>query len=242
MIFEGIRIQNDQIVFDFNDDLDGDVIPLKFQKMNKTLSTRNGVTVYFGYKYSNGANPTQLADVRDAIKTLNYNLINKGDLKLMINKAVNNFLKVSPTKFDIIITPKSSGGLVNLIAESFKQKLGNSVMVAPDTIVKNAVSDIKIDPTKIHKLTPSWINSFEKIIQKGSFKMKSVPIPLRRVIIDFLKFNDATSREIYNKIANGNVLILDDIYTGGSTFSEIVRIINNQSPRSVSGFIFLLSS
>ena len=46
-LFEGIRIENGQIVFDFKSDLPTDVIPLKFQKINKSLSTRQGTRIYF---------------------------------------------------------------------------------------------------------------------------------------------------------------------------------------------------
>lgn len=244
-LFEGIRIENGEVVFDFKMDLPTDVIPLKFQKINKSLSTRQGTRIYFAYKYNESANPEEIAKVRQAIKMLDYSTISESDLKLMISKSVNNFLSISDNNFDVIVTPKSSGGLANKIAQAFKDKLGSNVLIATDSIVKASVNDIQIDPEKLKKMNPGQIQNINKVIQSatkdGSFKMKSVPIPMRRTIIDFMKFDNAMSREIFNRIAQGSVLLIDDIYTGGSTFNEMSRLINLQSSNPLTGFVFLLS-
>ena len=70
--------------------------------------------------------------------------------------------------------------------------------------------------------------------------MKSIPIPMRRLIIDFMTFSNDTTRQIYNSLS-GNILLLDDIYTGGSTFNEMSRIINEYEPQSLTGSVLLLS-
>jgi hypothetical protein len=245
MLFEGIRLRGNNIVFDFQNDLETDVIPLRFQKFNKSLSTRNGIKVYFGYRYQEGVNKDELVQVRDAIKTLDYSRLDKGSLQLMIQKAVNNFLQVSDQDFDLIITPKSSSGLPNLIAQTFKQKLGQNVLLANDSIVKSDIGDIKIDPVKAKKLSPEQRQNIEKVIhsasKSGSFKMKQIPIPMRRIIIDFMKFDSELDRKIFNALNNGRVLLIDDIYTGGSTFTEMTRIIQVSNPENITGFILLLS-
>lgn len=245
MIFEGIRLKGDNIIFDFKNDVKDDVIPLQFQKFNKGLSTRNGVKIYFAYRYQEGVDKDQLAYVRDAIKTLNPK-IDGGSLKLMLQKAINNFLKVTGQNFDLIITPKSSSGLPNLIARAFKEKIGANVILASDSIVKSSIEDIKIDPVKAQKLRPDQKQNIEKVIasatKTGSFKMKQVPIPMRRVIVDFMKFDSDLDRRIFNALNGGRVLLIDDIYTGGSTFTEMNRIIQSTDPENVTGFIFLLSN
>lgn len=245
MLFEGIRLSGNDIIFDFQNDLENDIIPLRFQKFNKGLSTRNGAKVYFGYRYQPGADKDQLSYVRDAIKTLDYSRIDKRSMQLMIQKAVNNFLQVTGQSFDLIITPKSSSGLPNLIANTFKQKLGNNVLLVSNSIVKSDISDIKIDPVKAQKLTPEQRINIEKVIKSasksGSFKMKQVPIPMRRVIIDFMKFDSELHRRVFNALNNGKVLLIDDIYTGGSTFTEMNRIIQLTNPEQITGFILLLS-
>ena len=243
LIVEGIRKDGDNIIFDFTQDFKDDIIPLKFQRFNKKLSTRFGTNIYFGYRYNEG-HGEDLTFVRDAIKYLDFSKINENDLKLMIQKAANNFVKVNGNKIDLIITPKSSGKLVNYIAKIFKEKLGGNVLLATDVLVKNTVNNIKIDPQKIDKLNDQQrknvINAIRSATKTGSFKMKSIPIPMRRLIIDFMTFSNDTTRQIYNSLS-GNILLLDDIYTGGSTFNEMSRIINEYEPQSLTGFVLLLS-
>lgn len=241
-LIEGIRIVGDNVVFNFNQDSEGDIIPLKFQKFNRKLSTRSGTEIYFGYQYNSNVNSDELVKVREAIKMMTANI---SDIRLMVMKAINGYLKITNTIPDIIITPKSSGPLVNFIAKLFKEKLGDNVLIATDIIVKNTVENIQIDPVKLKNMDPNQINNIKNIIKSafktGSFKMKSVPIPMRRVIIDFMKFDDAVTKTIFNKINTGNVLLLDDIYTGGSTFNEMMRILKTQNPQNMNGFILLLS-
>lgn len=242
-LIEGIRVVNDDIIFDFNEDLPTDLISLKFQKFNKKLSNRAGTDIYFGYRYNQGIDSNDLALVRDAIKMMKPS-IDENNINLLISKAVNNFLKLN-NKFDIIITPKSSSPLVNKMAKFFKEKLGQNTMLATDLIVKNSVENIKIDPIKLQGMDQTQKNNVLSAIKSatktGSFKMKSIPIPMRRIIIDFMKFENDTNREIFNRINDGNILLIDDIYTGGSTFNEMTRIISQHSPNTLTGFVLLLS-
>ena len=244
LILEGIRKSGDDIVFDFTKDFNTAIISLNVQRFNKKLSTRVGTHIYFGYQYNEGGGQN-LAVVRDAIKYLDFSKINESDLRLMIVKAVTNFIKVNGNKIDLIITPKSSGKLVNYIAELFKEKLGSNVLLATDTLVKNTVDNIKIDPQKLDKLDDvqrkNVLNAIKYATKTGSFKMKSIPIPMRRLIIDFMTFSNETSRQVFNLLSGGNILLLDDIYTGGSTFNEMSRIINEYEPKSLTGFVLLLS-
>jgi len=247
LLLEGIVVNNDKIIFDFRrDDPETDIISLKFGKFNKKISTRSGTDVYFGYRYAKNAPPADIALVRTAIKMMDTSLIAETDINLLIQKAVNNFLNVSGETFDIIITPKSSGPLVTAIAKAFKAKLGVNTLLATDSIVKNSIDNIKIDPAKASAMSAEQRSNLNRIIagatKTGSFKMKSVPIPMRRSIINFFKFDDSNSRQVFNKISSGKVLLLDDIYTGGSTFTEMVRIISEQSPSKITGFILLLSN
>jgi predicted amidophosphoribosyltransferase len=64
---------------------------------------------------------------------------------------------------------------------------------------------------------------------------------MRRIIIDFMKFDSELDRKIFNALNNGRVLLIDDIYTGGSTFTEMTRIIQVSNPENITGFILLLS-
>lgn len=243
-LIEGIRVSDNNIIFDFKEDLPTDLISLKFQKFNKKLSTRFGTDIYFGYRYNEGINSNDLALVRDAIKMLKPS-IDENNINLLVSKAVNNFLKIAGNDFDIIITPKSSSPLVNKMASFFKQKLGTNTILATDLIVKNSIENIKIDPVKLQGMDQNQERNVKSAIKSatktGSFKMKSIPIPMRRIIIDFMKFKDDTSKEIFNKINNGNVLLIDDIYTGGSTFNEMSRIISQHNSKLITGFVLLLS-
>ena len=54
----------------------------------------------------------------------------------------------------------------------------------------------------------------------------------RKFIINFLKL-DNTNRILLNRLHGGKILIVDDVTTSGTTFSEINRIINTYMPEQI---------
>ena len=55
----------------------------------------------------------------------------------------------------------------------------------------------------------------------------------RKFISNFLIFKTDNDRMLYNRIYNGNVLVIDDFVREGTTFKELYRLINTYLPNSI---------
>jgi len=116
-------------------------------------------------------------------------------------------------EYDIIISPKSSSKLLNLLCKKLKDRGGNNVLMASDLIVKNSIENIIIDDSYFKNDTSKGI--IKNCMVDGVFNMKKVPPKFRKLISNYLKFSDDTQRTIYNAINGGKVLIVDDIFVSG---------------------------
>lgn len=233
-ILEGIRFEHDKYILDFNIDKESDIVNLHFQKFNKAFSIKNGESVFYGYKINKNVNDALVKNFRIAVKTMQI-----PEIESLINKSITGFDALYPvSKFDIIITPKSSSPLNSIISKKIKDKAGVNTLIATDLIVKNAIENIQVDYTKIHDTNLK--TSIEKIINApGGFKITNVPPQYRKLIMNYLKFSDDTSRRIFNAITKGNVLLIDDILTTGSTILEMSRLTKSLGADNIMFYIFL---
>lgn len=243
ILWEGVYSdpQTGEFIFDFNEDnKERDFIYLKVKPYNMKLASRRGASVFIGYKFIGEKN-----DDRERFqKALKAMEVDKNKIDQLVSKAIlsfDNIYKLS--SFDLIITPKSSKPLANYIAEKVSSKIGQNTLLATDTLVKNIVENIRIDTTGMQ---PKTIASLEKILKKGdltgkSFEIKTVPVMFRKKISNFIKFKDETTREIYNKVTEGKVLIVDDYLTTGSTLVEMTNIVKNLGAKEVINFVLVAS-
>ncbi len=55
----------------------------------------------------------------------------------------------------------------------------------------------------------------------GKFELKKIPMIMRNMFSNFLKFDTDRERELFNRLNDGKVLIIDDVYTRGTTINEL---------------------
>jgi hypothetical protein len=236
-INEGVRIKDDEFVFDFKSDEKDDLLKLKYNKNFITKKKIKGVTTYFTYKIN------KKIDKKERRNLLNYikkKLNQSEDYDKFINKSViglfnNPYLEIRD--IDLILMPESSSDLNFDLANKIKSKIPNAMLVK-ESFLKNKTEEILIDyksllengsdPKTIREIT----KSVEKFGSNNKFEIKKITPRFRKFISNFLNL-DIKSREMFNRITEGKILIVDDIVTEGTTFTEMERIIQNYSPKNV---------
>ena len=234
-ILEGISYENNDFIFNFNNDKSTDIVNLKFQSYNKLFSTKNGEKVFYAYKINKEVDPKIVSIIKNSIKQLEH----EPEINLMINKSIIGLDSLYPiSKFDLIISPKSSSNLNLIITKKLKDKAGINTILANDVIIKNLADNIQVDYSKIKD--ESLKNRIIQLINMPSgFKIQNVPPRYRSAISNYLKFKDDTSRNIFNTIQQGNVLLIDDILTSGNTLLEMTNLIKSFGANDIYCYIFL---
>ena len=246
MLIEGIRYNSETDSFDFvwNEDLPGDLVDLKLQRYNRLLSTKDGNKVYYAYKF-NKTEGDKMSELRDSIKYLDTK-VSKQDVDLMISKAVNNFNSIAPlSSFDLIVTPKSTSKVLDLLKNFMHAKAGSNTMVVSDLFIKNTIDNIEFDEEKLNKIPEDKRNQIRAILNKAfskqDYKLKSVPPRYRKFILNFMKFNTDAEKRAFNSIVNNRVLVIDDILREGTTIKNMVKLLYSAGAEEVISFALLTS-
>lgn len=257
MILEGIRYENDEVVFDFAQDQPDDIIPLKLQKYNAKFVSMNKIPTYYAYRVNSKykgviQTDSRITAIRDAIKNVT---IDPTDYVKLITKALINFdLNVdSLSSYSLIALPKSTSPLLKQVVESISNKYGTTVEVIDDAFLKNKIEDITVHPSIINKIRDKHGDDVAKKIENryhaliasanvdGEFKMKKIPTEFgfRRGVTNFLRINDKKQDAIF-KLVNGNkVLLMDDIITSGTTMVEMKQLFDNFGASQINLFCIL---
>lgn len=245
-LLEGIRLVNDQFVFDFKNDMEEDVVFLKYSN-TKSKGKRSGINVYFSWNFNSHADSQQISLFRKQLK--NGNMISEQDKQAMINKGVIGFdSQFDINSFDIVVFPKSSSPLVSQIAKTIKAKSTN-LLFADEVIVKSSIENINIDydaylrsattPEEKEKRKLQLDKDFKHATKNGPFEIKKIHQFRKRVFSNYLTFRDDTSRQIYNALSGGKVLIVDDYLTTGSTLTELIRLLVSFNPKTMTCFFLI---
>lgn len=257
MLIEGIRFENNQVIFDFTSDRTDDIIPLKLQKYNSKFVSMNNIPTYYAYRVNPAfkgdiQKDTRISAIRDAIKHVQ---IDQTDFIKFISKAFINFdMNVDRlSSYDLIVLPQSSSPLLVQVVESLGRKYGTAVEVIDNAFVKNKITDITVDPQVIQRIRDKNGDKKADYIAKryadliksaevnGEFKMKKIPTDkgFRRGIINFLHINDNRKDAILKQVYGGKILIIDDIITSGTTMVEMKRLLDDLGAETVNLFCIL---
>jgi phosphoribosylpyrophosphate synthetase len=246
MLIEGVRYNKDTDSFDFvwKQDAPGDLIDLKLQRYNKLLSTKDGNKVYYAYKFNKSSDP-KIKELRDSIKHIDSK-ISKQDIEIMISKAVNSFNSIVPlNSFDLIVTPKSTSNVLDLIRNFAHAKAGTNTLVVSDLFVKNTIDNIEFDEEKLSRVPEDKRDQIRAILNKAfskeNYKLKSVPPRYRKFILNFLKFNTETEKRVLNSIVNNKVLVIDDILREGTTIKNMIKLLYGSGAEEIVSFVLLTS-
>ena len=205
--------------------------------------------------------------IRKAIKNLTtteyISLTGKDiqDIRIMINNGIRDYnSRISNIQnYDMIITVPSQAPLNQMIINEFKSYINpNKTLMIDDFLLKNRVKDIRWDNeeykeveeregknpeqiAKVRKMRDITLRSlYSKINMDKEFQIKMVTkSSLRRYFYKFMHINDKLDEEIFLKVNNGKILIIDDSFGSGVTMREAARSIKHLNPKRIDAFILL---
>jgi hypothetical protein len=236
---EGVRYDNEsgKLIIDLTKDTDKDLIKTKLQKFNTKLATRSGFGAYIAYKIEPTASTVPSFD-----KILKDTLLDTDNGIELIKKSVLSFNKLVPINtFDVILYPKSSSNINKVIAKFIESKSSANTLNIPDSIIKNSLNNITVDMNKLSGASDAVKRRVSQLLThpSGKFELKKVPMAMRNMFSNFLKFDTDRERELFNGLNNGKVLIIDDVYTRGTTITELAKMAFAKGAKEVVVFIFL---
>lgn len=241
----GITFDSVRQCFVFNFDQDGlsDMIALTGTGYQVEAF---GKCFYYGYEFSEDVESSVRSNFIKYVK-FSSPIQSYPDLTKFVQKAVNHLNeKIDLYEYDLVIMPESSSQLNQYMLRyiyRFAQPTLRSI-----ELVKSLPSHISFDMdgyeqqylndqldngrpryTEVQKneVKASISQMMENIHQKEYFTIaKDVKkSKLRPYIMNFLRFKDASDKDLCAAIRRQNILVVDDIATSGSTLNEVLRTL-----------------
>jgi hypothetical protein len=136
---------------------------------------------------------------------------------------------------DVIISPKSSSYMLNDIVDAIQARSPNVKVLREHFKKVDFVGEIEIN--RDHpKITDKIIKMLEDALhtakKNGYFQMKKVKPQYRKFLSNLFELIDEYD---YNKLEGQRILILDDIWTTGTTLSDMIDSIYLFAPSEIKG-------
>ena len=183
------------------------------------------------------------------------------NVRMMIKRGILDFnTRINNLKnYDLIITVPSQAPLNQMIISEFKSYINpEKTLVIDDFLLKNRVKHIRWDNdeylrveeregkdpdqiAKVRKMRDIMLKSlYSTVNMNKEFQIKMVTkSSLRRYFHKFMHINDVLDEELFLKINNSNILIIDDSFGSGVTMREAARAIKHLNPKRIDAFILL---
>lgn len=234
-IIEGVRPDKDsEFIIDMNSDFNDDIIDTVLSDDIKIKSISEN-TYWFGYEFKPNVSSSTRTKFINWLKSIKFET---QELDNFLSRPLYYlFNEIGAPDFDLIISPKSERSkLVSFILSAIYRITPRSTKRESIEVIKNLPGDISFDYNGLrdwcnydyqYRECKKYIDTelMPKIKSLEYFSMaQNVPSKYRKFITDFLTIGEYESDAI-RQIQKGNILIVDDINTSGSTIDEIVRII-----------------
>jgi len=232
--YESLSVENDKIIFDYSQNEVGIKTKMgknKFKAFESKAKILMGATLYFLYKLT-----SKESNIVSSLKNNSPYFVDVDDLTKFIKRSAlyaNKNLK--NVDFDIIIYPDNAKDFLLQFIEQFSKLNGTTKFNVKNSIRKTNPDNIKIYDPK-NKLDDKSRKSLERGINKaktrGHLKLhKDLPVMLRQYVKNFIEID----KQLLKKIDGKNILIIDDVYTGGNTMKELIEILNNNGANNITG-------
>lgn len=232
MLNEGINIENDEIIINFNHDNPTDIVKLQLKNKLLNIKTIRGLQIFYCYKIR-----TEDSAIRTKLlKKIKSKDIDENQYNLLITKAIMGLNDIEDV--DLILIPKSSSSLNLDIAQKIKNRRPNTQFIS-EGVLKNSIENISIDMELAEKynLKPETISALQYMIKKasvdGEFQIKKISPRFRKFIVNLLKFNTDKEKQIFKLANEGKVLIIDDYVNEGTTLRSLFNLLNSLNPKQI---------
>lgn len=227
-LYEGIRYNGNEFEYNFDSDEADDIIKLTSTHIHSTRF--NHKIKYYGYKINNrdGNHKLFLNYIKSDNALENYNFI-----KMIDNCIEDLYSKTQENHFDCIIKVESSSRLNSIICNKIIDEYDDCDLVDADKI---EVAYLDFDWERLRKTyntnhSAEYYDGFERKLRgminyfrkKGKFSISNFPGQYRKYLKSMFEINNnAKDLNTYK-----NILIVDDVFTSGSTFKMVINALNN---------------
>lgn len=249
---EGVRKSNDDYIIDLTNDEASDLI--NTVKPEIYISRFQDNIYYFGYKFNDSVGKKERSDFIEWLKLFTVDNV-LPSVESFIYKPIRALAKNIDISNDIsmIISPRSErSDLTRLIKRSVSNCLPRSVDKKSYEIIKRLPKEIMFDWKSFDDDFVGDMHQYEQIKDYIDNQLmpaihnlnyfsiaKNVKPKYRRYIDKYLMCQDEEMIDAFSDILDGNILVIDDINTTGSTLTEIIRTIRSFN-RDCNIYIFTL--
>lgn len=241
-IIEGIQKSGDLFTFDWNTDQPEDLMSLHFKKYQgrKQKLGATEYSYYYAYQLDKSEHSTNLLK---SIKMMDDNVSSR-DIQQLISKAILGFDSIfGSNTFNAIIVPQSSSLILTELSDQLAKKSGVSILF-PESFVKAASTDIKLDHVKVDNLPEKTKKEVYRSFTKATnpnlpFKIKDIFSRYRKFFTDFIIFNSQDDRKLFNAVQGQRVILIDDYRTSGTTIKEMIKQLADVGAVEVIVFVLI---
>ena len=240
LLNDGISIQDGNIILDTDRDTENDIMNYVYPDIYESNFANN--CYYFGYRFNDNTNKHDRTTILHWLKNIDGNGIDNKSLQRFIDKPLLHLNKcINLMNIDGIIYPRSNrSNLTKSIIIELGKLTGHDTDRCSYELVKQLPKDVSFDwklfnveydgemGDNQYKQIYDYIENtlMPKIHDLTYFSIaENVKYKYRKYIKDYLRFEDTDAKDVITAIQNGQILIVDDINTSGSTLTEILRII-----------------
>lgn len=247
VLSEGVNydINSDTFTFNFEEEGDTDIIQLTKGGYNVSAF---GHCFYYVYKFTDKASSDKRAAFIHSIK-FPYGRISDQDKNKFIINAVDSLdREVSLPSFDLLVYPESISEL-NREMTKYLNRIAQPRVVSME-VVKALPSKIEFDYERfefevLQSKLPDGSNRYtdrqkREVLNDIHSMMDAIhslehfsiarnvkKVEYRQCIKNYYKFSNNDDKKLYEAILNGNVLVIDDIATSGTTISYILKCLRS---------------
>jgi len=223
---ENIISKDNQVVFDYST-TNGINTALRNKPYSSKSSRLFGHTVLSLYLLT--ANETPLLR---ALKREDNKEINNEDMEYFIKRSVSYAYRYLPKDLDYIIYNKNSFPVLDKFIEQLALKFQSKTLNVSQSIYKTSTNKLYLKDNIPKKYKAAAENLLIKLKQKDTIKLRDeIPLRLRMFFGGFISIED----NVLNKLKNKNILIVDDVFTVGTTFSQLFQLIKQYNPNQLMG-------
>lgn len=256
---EGIRRSDTGLEFDWQAYKPEDVVPLKpvHKQFKRKYLDMFVAYAFYGINEYEAKNPNiphdvakeMIDDTRHELKSLSDPVV-KENVSKMVDGSLEKFFSAYPlSEFTLVISPKSSAPLNNLVMGKIKElHKGGLPHIVPDAMVKNAIRNVKVDWDLVGRegsdKTVAAVPQFHKSLMNNPealYAVKKVPASYRRYFTNFLRWADGLNPFWISYAASkGRVLLVDDTVGEAATVMEMARQLSKYNPNEIVVFSMFL--
>jgi len=215
---EGIFAKDDELIFDYSSE-EGVRVKLGTKKVKyKSYTTKIDGNLVFSLYGITGENKNILR----ALKGESSVKVNKKDLDYFLQRSALYAFHIISKEIDIILYSENSYYLFDRFIKDLSSKFSSKSLKIFQSIYKLSPSVISIKPDAPAKYLKDLEDLLKHLRKKEKIKLRNdIPLKFREYFTNFISIRD----EVQSKIENKNILVVDDILTSGSTFSELFTIL-----------------